>query len=189
MKKVILISALFAMTFMVGNTVFAQTEEVEEKDYCAEYVFDNDAARGKGVGESRDRQIARMEARTEALEELASKIQVTVKMYAQMFKASMKFNDEESVAGVTAKISEQIVNQKLQYKTVCEKATSYYDARKTKKYKCYMAVEVKKEEAEKMVYDQLSAEGALKAGFAYTQFKQQYDQVWEKEAQNEAVED
>ena len=193
MKKVIIIGSLLTMMFG-GLTINAQaqTQKTVEEDYCAEFIFTEDAARGKGVGESIDRQIARTEAKSEALGELAGKIETTVKMYAQRFKASMKAKDNdgldvEVVAGVNANITEQIVNQKISYKTVCEKMVSSYSNKNVKVYECHMAVEIKKDDVEKIVYDSMKKNGLLQTGLAYQQFKEQYDQVMKQMAENEAV--
>lgn len=191
MKKIVFIGAtmLLGMVFF-GNRTFAQTEEVEVKVYCDDYNSDGNCMRATGIGESRKQQQSKLKARTAALEELASKIEMTLNMYAKDFTSSMEYNEEEDFAAVSGKISEQIVkNSFSNYKTVCEKFTTYTDAKGVKKYKCYMALEFTKKDVEKAVYDGLSKEGALKVGYAYSQFQKEFDKAFDKEVERENAED
>lgn len=182
MKKVMFIGAmLLCGMMMVGNVAKAQSEEVEIKEYCTiDQVQGSEALHGRGIGESRNQQMARSKSRAAALQELGENIQMNLKSLAKAFNASFTVNDDEEYIDVTKNISQRIVNNELtNIKTICEKGVTYTNAKGVKMYKYYQLVEFDKSKIEKEAYNGLKEAGVLKAGYEYDQFQKEFDKIFE----------
>ncbi len=187
-KNMILTGAFVAMMCFFGmSNANAQSEEVEIKEYCTiDQVQESDALHGRGIGESRNQQQARSKARAAAIQELGENIQMNLKSFAQNFNSSVTLNDDEEYIDVSKSLSQRIVNQNLQsLKTVCEKGVTYTNAKGVKMYKYYQMVEFDKNKVEKAAYDGLKAEGALKAGYEYQQFRKDFDKIFSDNPEGE----
>lgn len=181
MKKVTFIgSMLLCGMMMFGNVANAQSEEVEIKEYCTvDQVQESDALHGRGIGESRNQQQARSKARAAAIQELGENIQMNLKSFAKNFSSSVTVNDDEEYIDVSKSLSQRIVDQNISgLKTVCEKGTTYTNAKGVKMYKYYQLIEFDKNKMEKAAYDGLKEAGVLKAGYAYDQFQKEFDKVF-----------
>ena len=140
------------------------------------FFSNNGMIRASGMESSMDAQIAKRAARTVALEELASKIEITVNSVTEdhFIRTQNGMNEEiqKKIEGTT----KTSVNKTLTgYKTACEKFTQN---RETKKYSCYMALEISEENALKPVYEELQKDAALKKALpTYDKFKQTFNEV------------
>lgn len=178
MKKVTFIgSVLLCGMILFGNVANAQSEEIEIKEYCTiDQVQEGDALHGRGIGESRNQQQARSKSRAAAIQELGENIQMNIKSFAKNFNSSVTVNDDEEFIDVSKSLSQRIVNQNISgLKTVCEKGTTYTNAKGVKMYKYYQLIAFDKNKMEKAIYDGLKEAGVLKAGYALKEFQQDFD--------------
>ena len=132
--------------------------------------------RASGMETSMDANIAKRAARTVALEELASKIEITVKSVTEdYFLRTQKGMNEEIEKRIEGK-TQTSVNQTLKgYKTVCEKMTQN---KQTQKYSCYIALEMSEESVLKPVFNELQQDDKIKNALPnYEKFKETFDQV------------
>lgn len=183
MKKNMIFSGVFVALMCVFGipAANAQSEEVEITEYCTlDQVQESDAVHGHGIGESRNQQQARSKARAAAIQELGENIMMNLKSFAKNFNESTTYNDDEEFIEVAKSFSQRIVNQNItNVKTICEKGTTYTNAKGVKVYKYYQLVEFDKEKVEKVVYDGLKEAGALKAEYDYKQFQEEFDKAFE----------
>lgn len=178
----ILSGVFVAMMCIFGmSTANAQSEEVEIKEYCTlDQVQESNAMHGRGIGESRNQQQARSKARAAAIQELGENILMNLKSFAKNFSESTTYNEDEEFIDVAKSLSQRIVKQDLtDIKTVCEKGTTYTNAKGVKMYKYYIMVEFDKEKVEKEAYDGLKESGALKAEYDFKQFQEEFDKAFE----------
>ena len=183
MKKNLIFSGVFvAMMCVFGiSAAHAQSEESDIIEYCTlDQVQESDAIHGRGIGESRNQQQARSKARAAAVQELGENILMNLKSFAKNFNESTTYNDDEEYIEVAKSLSQRIVNQDLSnVKTICEKGTTYQNAKGVKVYKYYILVEYNKEKVERATYDGLKEAGALKADYDYRQFQKEFDTAFE----------
>ena len=178
----ILFGAFVAMMCVFGvPTANAQSEEVEITEYCTlDQVQESNTVHGRGIGESRNQQQARSKARAAAIQELGENIQMNLKSFAKNFSSSVTVNDDEEYIDVSKSLSHRIVNQWItNLKTVCEKGTTYTNAKGVKVYKYYQLVEFDKEKMEKAAYEGLKEAGLLRADYELSQFQKEFDSVFE----------
>jgi len=143
---------------------------------CEEFATVSGTIRAFGMETSMDAQIAKRAARTVALEELASKIEITVKTVTEdYFLRTQKGLTEEIEKRLEGK-TQTIVNQTIKgYSTVCEK---YRQNKSTKKYSCFVTLEIDTEKALKPVYDDLKKDPELNNALpSYEKFKDTFNEV------------
>lgn len=186
-KNLILTGAFVAMMCFFGMSNVNAQEEVEIKEYCPiEQFQDGNALHGRGIGDSRDQQMAREIARDEARSELAGNIMLNLKSLTQKYKGQTKHNDDEEFIRVVKNMSQQIVDQNISnLKTVCEKGVTYKNSKGVKMYKYYHVVEYDKEKIEKAAYDGLKKEGVLKANEDFNNFKKEFEGVFKDQPEGE----
>jgi hypothetical protein len=186
-----------AETTVTEQTVKKTTEQiVENADVDVEVTFPcsgesfystDDIIRATGEGWSMDAQTAKRSARTAALEELAAKIEITVKTLTEDYQISTKKAMDEQFESRLENKTQTIVNQTLSgWKTVCEK--TLFNKEK-KKYTHYMAIEISVSRVLEGVYSKLRADAELKNAVPPRQeFEQKFNEIMgEYEQSNEAV--
>ena len=136
---------------------------------------DNGIIRARGMETNRDPQIAKSIAAVVALEELASKIEITVNSVTEYYIRSISGDDEELVKDFRRR-TKTTVNQTLKgYKTVCEE---YRQNSETQKYQCFVALEISEENVLKPVYDGLNLDANAKKVLPnFEKFKQTFTEV------------
>ena len=132
--------------------------------------------RARGMETSMDPQIAKSVANVIALEELASKIEVTVKSTTQYFIDQTKTNLSEELNSRFTRTIDLSVNQTIRgYRNVCEE---YQENSATQKFRCYVAIEIDEDAVLKPVHDELAKETGLKDAVPnYKKFKETFNQV------------
>ncbi|GHV61500.1 hypothetical protein FACS1894195_2100 [Bacteroidia bacterium] len=140
--------------------------------YGEKFLSTETAIRATSMGESMDQQTAKRMARTAALEELAAKIEVTVKTLTIDYTMSQKKNLTESLEQRFENRTETAVNQKLSgTKTVCEKYRQKGDT-----FQCLMALEINTADVVKGVYDNLKQDATLPVD-NFNNFKEEFNKV------------
>jgi putative lipoic acid-binding regulatory protein len=116
--------------------------------------------RASGMETSSDPQIAKSIARTMALEELASKIEITVNSAVEYLVTATTQGGTEDLSKNFKKEVKTTVNQTIKgYKIICEE---YKQNAATGKYQCFIAVEVSQESVLKPVYEELKKDNEVK---------------------------
>lgn len=168
---------LCCLTMLASCGATRSAEEVEVASQPCSNCFSTETLiRARGVGESRDQQMALEKARNNALAEMASKIRVTVENMMESFSKSRTIDGEEEMVGLDVNMTKRLVNETIQgYRTICEKYTVRTDKNGTKIYKCYYAIELGKEDASSSLYKGLSS-STSKLDVDYEKFRMRFEQ-------------
>ncbi|QZE13260.1 hypothetical protein K4L44_11760 [Halosquirtibacter laminarini] len=161
------------------KVVSSSEEEVLITTYCSgdEYRSTDKLIRASSLGESTDQVMSKRMARTNTLEELASKIEVSFKSVVDNYYSSKSTVNAEEVQRRYEGLSREVINQKISgYRTICEKVT------KTKKgtYKTYLCFEIGMDDLLNPIYDKMSNDDKLRLDYDYEKFKK----TFEKELKN-----
>ena len=166
----------------------ADLQEVDVEDEpCTEAGTTEMYVRSRGIGESLQHQMARTKAQTNALRDLGAKVGTTVKALIKLYSKEETIDvmmDEKSSTGmqyseVIEGIVKQKVNQDLSFSTFCEKTRTFIKNNR-KVYKCYMTVQVGKEELLKPIYEQIQQDENLKLNVDYNRFSEEFDKEFNK---------
>ena len=132
--------------------------------------------RAFGMEESSDPQIARSIASTVALAELASKIEITVKSTIDYHVQRTQIGANEEFEKRYEMKTNQSVEQTLRgYRTVCEEFEQDLD---TKKYTCYIVLEINVDNMLAPVYNELVKDAEIKRAVPnYEEFKETFKRV------------
>jgi hypothetical protein len=127
---------------------------------CQRFTDSGDGIiRARGMETHSDPQIAKSIANVVALEELASKIEITVNSVTEYYIRSVGGDNEELIKDFQ-RLTKTKVNQTLRgYKTVCEE---YRQHSETQKYQCFIALEISEENVLKPVYEGLKTDAKTK---------------------------
>jgi hypothetical protein len=145
---------------------------------CSEFVSSgsDNVIRASGMETSMDANIAKRGARTSALEDLATKIEVTVKSVTEDYFLRTQKNLTEEVERRLEGKTQTSVNRTLTgTRTVCEK---FQQNKSTKNYTCYMALEINMDNVLKPVFAELQRDAEIKNVLPnYEKFKDTFDNV------------
>jgi hypothetical protein len=143
---------------------------------CQNFTLsENNMIRARGMETHIDPQIAKSIATVVAIEELASKIEISVNSVTDYYFRSVS-GDNEELGKDFKRQTKTTVNQTLRgYRIVCEE---YRQNTTTQKYQCFIAVEISEENVLKPVYDDLKQNKSM-AGVMpnYEKFKKTFDEV------------
>ncbi|MBR6843485.1 MAG: hypothetical protein IKM79_00130 [Bacteroidales bacterium] len=143
---------------------------------CSECKSTRDIIRSRGMRESIDQQIAMEMARTSALEDMSSKIGVSVTALIKNYALQRDVNKNMELEQRYERISDQLVDQTVQgYRTICEKYTLSTRPDGTKVYKCYYAIELDKEDAVRSLYKGLTKDDKIHLEYDYDKFKEEFE--------------
>jgi len=151
--------------------------EVEISFPCGDFSISTPGIiRAFGMESSMDAQVAKRIARTAALEELASKVEITIKTLAEDYVLRTQKNLTEEIEKRFENKTQTIVDKTLTgYTTACEKFTQN---KSTKKYSCYIALEISEEKVLKPAYQELQQDPELKNALPnYEKFAQKFNEV------------
>jgi len=142
----------------------------------ANAVSSDGVIRARGMESSMDPQIAKSVANVIALEELASKIEVTVKSTTQYFIDRTETNLSEELTKRFERKIDVSVNQTIRgYRNTCEE---YRQHSQTQKYQCFVALEINEDAVLKPLHEELIQEpGLQKAVPNYKKFKAAFNEA------------
>jgi hypothetical protein len=151
-----------------------------------DYFSTDDIIRGTGEGWSMDAQMAKREARTAALEDLAAKIEITVKTLCEDYSATKKNGLDENLVKSLENKTQTIVNQTISgWKSICEKMR--FNESKNR-YTCYMAVEISIKQVMDGTYSKLREDAAIKNALPPQQiFEQKFNEIMSEVEQSNNV--
>lgn len=150
-------------------------DEIEIKQFCTgdEYRSSDGFIRARFYGESNDMALSKKVAKSNTLEELGSKIEVTVKAVIDNYNSRRQKDINESVEQRYEELIRTTVKQKINgYKTVCEKVTKNKDG----KYRTYLVYEIPVDNVLNPTYDKLSKDDELKVDYDYQKFKETFEE-------------
>ena len=153
-------------------------QEVELDEPCMDAASTSTTIRARGIGESLQHQAARTKAQTQALRDLAAKINVSVKSLLKSYvndEMTDMMNDEMSSTNMYIEekmqnMVKQVVDQNLSYSVACEQTKTYMKNNR-KVYKCYMVVQVGKDEVLKPIFEEIQKENSIRLNMDYKKFK------------------
>jgi hypothetical protein len=132
--------------------------------------------RASGMESSMDPQIPKSIANLIALEELASKIEVTVKSTTQYFvdRTEVNLKESELTTRFESKIEKSVEQTIRGYRTICEKRQQHSE---TQQWRCFVALEINEDAVLKPIHDELTKDPELrKAVPSYKKFKDTFDE-------------
>lgn len=181
---------LFLMLFIAASAMVAcksskevvkssSEEEILLTTYCSgdEYMSTDKVIRASSLGESTDQVMSKRMARTNTLEELSSKIEVSFKSVVDNYYSSKSTAKSEEVQRRYEGLSREVINQKISgYRTICEKVT------KTKKgtYKTYLCFEIAMDALLNPIYNKMSNDAKLRLDYDYEKFKKTFEDELKK---------
>ena len=74
----------------------------------------------------------------------------------------------------------QVVDQNLSYSVACEQTKTYMKNNR-KVYKCYMVVQVGKDEMLKPIFEEIQKENSIRLNMDYKKFQEEFDKEFEKQ--------
>ena len=164
------------------TTTVSQTPpagEVEVKILCSgtQYFSDNEKFRANSIGESGDQIISKKKAMNNAMGDLASSINTTIKSVIDNYVNSREVNNVEEFSEKFEGLTRQVVDQEISgVKTICERTTMTPSG----KYKTYLAIEMTGEDLLKSINERLSKEEQLKVDYDYQKFKESFEKEMSK---------
>lgn len=176
-KMSLLIVSLCCLAMLASCGASRGVEEVEVASQpCSDCFSTESLIRARGMGESRNQQMALEKARNNALAEMASKIRVSVENMMESFSKSRTIDGEEEIVGLDVNMTKRLVNETIQgYRTICEKYTVRKDKNGNKTFTCYYAIELGKEDASSSLYKGLSS-ATSNLDVDYEKFRMRFQQ-------------
>ena len=150
-------------------------EEVEIIQVCGglEMESSDGFIRARFFGESNDMAMSKKVAKSNTLEELSSKIEVTVKAVIDNYNSRRQKDLNESVEKRYEELIRTTVKQKINgYRTICEKTTRTKDG----KYRTYLVYELPVDNVLNPTYDKISKDDEHKVDYDYQKFKQTFEE-------------
>lgn len=157
------------------NLKVENADEVEIKQYCVgeEYKSTDGFIRARFFGESNDKAMSKKVAKSNTLEELASKIEVSVKAVIDNYNSRRQKDINESVEKRYEELIRTTVKQKINgYRTLCEKVTKTKEG----KYRTYLVYEIPVDNVLNPTYNKISKDDELKVDYDYQKFKQTFEE-------------
>jgi len=184
LSLMMLITAVLLMsncksTKEVADAPKGNSDETLIEVYCTgpEYESNDGFIRASFFGESGDMALSKKVAKSNTLEELSSKIEVSVKAVIDNYNSSREKDLNESVEKKYEELIRQVVKQKITgYKTVCEKVTKTKEG----KYRTYLAYELPVDNVLDPVYTKISKDDELKVDYDYQKFKKTFEEEMRK---------
>ena len=154
-------------------------DEVEVKQFCSSEDFPStpELIRAGSSGESSDMVMSKKVAKSNTLEELSSKIEVSVKAVIDNYNSRRQKNVNETVEKRYEELIRTVVNQKITgYKSICEKTTKTKEG----KYRTYLVYELPVDNVLNAVYTDISKDDELKVDYDYQKFKNTFEEEMKK---------
>lgn len=143
---------------------------------CGEEFFSTSTLlRASGNGQSMNQQVAKNMARSSALQELTSKVKVAVEALVENYYKSENLNMTETFEQRFQEMTVQKIKEEISgYRTICEKYTKFMNNGRPA-FKCYMAIEIGKDDLLKPVFETLSNDQSAQIDMDYETFKAEFD--------------
>lgn len=151
---------------------YEDEQEIVVRCSGPEYQSSEGFIRANSMGESNDMVMSKKVAKSNTLEELASKIEVSVKAVIDNYNNRRQKSKNEDVEKRYEELIRTVVKQKINgYKSICEKVTKTSD----NKYRTYLAYELPVDNVLNPLYNQISKDDQLKIDYDYQKFKKTFE--------------
>ncbi len=175
---------IFLIAIVVGMTNCKSGQKMAKGDqevilYCSgeQYRSSEGFIRANSFGESNDMVMSKKVAKSNTLEELASKIEVNVMAVIDNYYNRRQKNMDESITKRYEELVRQTVKQKITgYKSICEKMVKTSD----NKYRMFLAFELPVDNVLNDVYNNISDDQELKIDYDYEKFKKTFEEEMSK---------
>ena len=157
----------------------AYEEEVVIKQYCSgpEFASTDGFIRANSAGESSDMILSKKIARSNTLEELGSKIKITVKSVIDNYNKRAQKDIDENIEKRYENLTRSVINQTISgYKTICEKVTKT----NSNKYRTYLAFEISEDSVLNPFFKKIAKDDELKIDYDYEKFKKVFNEEIKK---------
>ena len=143
---------------------------------CGEEFFSTPTLiRASGNGQSMNQQVAKNMARSSAIQELTSKVKVSVEALVGNYYKSENINMTENFMQKFQEMTVQKIKEEISgYRTICEKYTKFMNNGRPA-FKCYMAIEIGKDDLLKPVFETLTNDQSAQIDMDYETFKAEFD--------------
>jgi hypothetical protein len=161
-----------------------EVAEVEITGPCqgVEFFSTAELIRSNGIGESMDQQMAKRMSRQAALEDLGTKIGVSVNALIMDYYKSSKQDMTEDLKRRFEGGTNTVVKERISgYRTACEKFTKH---RETKNWKCYIVIELGTNDMAKAIHNKLSEDQILRIDYDFEKFREKFNEEMSKQDQN-----
>ena len=134
--------------------------------------------RANGIGRSMDQQMANRQARSAALEDLGTKIRVSVNTLIHDYYRGASQNLTEDLiqrfeGGTDLVVREQISG----YRVICQRMTRDLQ---TNNFMSYMAIEIGVDEITKAIHNRLTQDQILRIDYNFEQFRERFNDEMKK---------
>jgi hypothetical protein len=155
------------------KAAYEDEQEIVVRCSGPDYQSTEGFIRANSMGESNDMVLSKKIAKSNTLDELSSKIEVTVKTVIDNYNSRRQKNMEENVEKRYEELIRTVVSQKINgYKNICEKVTKTAD----NKYRTYLAFELPIDNVLNPIYDKISKDNELKIDYDYQKFKNTFNE-------------
>jgi len=181
LTKILSVIVLMAVVLLTTNCKsskkapkpkYEDEQEIVVRCSGPEYQSSEGFIRANSMGESNDMVMSKKVAKSNTLEELASKIEVSVKAVIDNYNNRRQKSKNEDVEKRYEELIRTVVKQKINgYKSICEKVTKTSD----NKYRTYLAYELPVDNVLNPLYNQISKDDQLKIDYDYQKFKKTFE--------------
>ena len=187
MKKHIL---SFAVTLTVISTIVLLTQckskqqasvpagETRIEVMCSgpEFFTNSEHFRANSVGESNNQANSKRMALSNAREQLAGQLEVTIKAVIDNYVQDIAVGDRQEFSQRYEGLSREVINQRLTgTRVICEELTRAQDG----KYRTYIAIELSGNEILNSMNDRISKDERLRLDYNYEKFKDTFNEEME----------
>jgi hypothetical protein len=167
---------------MMKNLNEVAEEEIIVPCHGVEFFSTGELIRSNGIGESMDQQMAKRMSRQAALEDLGTKIGVSVNALIIDYYKSNKQDLTEDLKRRFEGGTDIVVKERISgYRTACEKFTKH---RETKNWKCYIVIELGANDMAKAIHKKLSDDQILRIDYDFEKFRAKFNEEMAKQDQN-----
>lgn len=184
MKKVMIISSMLFIGMMMFNNAMAQSDndEVEFNEPCSDYASSANMIYGRGIGEDYEQQTSSEDARTAAIEDLASQLSTKVQALVSNYRKSERKNTSRESLRRIEGLTMTEVDQTTGFRIVCRKTTTY-SQNGERLYKTYMVVELNEDVLLSSIYKRLQKDPEMNVDADYQSFKKEFDEHFKNKSQ------
>ena len=157
--------------------------EVEVIVPCSgpEFFTNEQVFRANSVAVSNDLAVSKRKAMSNARQDLAAAIEVTIGSVTDSYVQSMGVNHSEALAQRFEGLTREVVSQRLSgLRTLCER----YFLTEAGRYKTYVAIELSAQQLAESYKQRIQADSALRGDFDYEKFKAVFDAEMAKRSGN-----
>ena len=142
-----------------------------------EFFTNSEYFRANSVGESTNQANSKRMALSNAREQLAGQLEVTIKAVIDNYVQDIAVGDRQEFSQRYEGLSREVINQRLAgTRVICEELTRTQDGR----YRTYIAIELTGNEILNSMNDRISKDERLRLDYDYEKFKDTFNEEMKK---------